>query len=208
MVRIRETIDPRRGSLTVSTTPISGSSTSWRDGAGCNPWRRGMPASGRAHDTAGSGPARRDGMARAEPLCGRQRRRADGSEASSRRLGWRVGRTAGLASIWTSNLTRAQRTAAACEESTGLRAQIDSRVRELDFGSAEGLTMDEIRERFAPAAAAISTRPGRAPPPRWRGPGRGGEAVHRVPRDICEPTRTAGYWSWHIRQSCAWRCAR
>jgi broad specificity phosphatase PhoE len=109
---------------------------------------------------------------------------ARGVEQAARLAGW--ARTAGLASIWTSNLTRAQRTAAACVESTGLRAHIDSRLRELDFGAAEGLTMDEIRERFPQAAADFQRDPVGHHLPDGEDPVRGARRFAECLRDVCD----------------------
>jgi broad specificity phosphatase PhoE len=109
---------------------------------------------------------------------------ARGVEQAARLAGW--ARRAGLASIWTSNLTRAQRTAAACEESTGLRAQIDPRVRELDFGSAEGLTMDEIRERSPQAAADFQRDPVGHHLPGGEDPVAAARRFVACVRDICD----------------------
>lgn len=68
-------------------------------------------------------------------------------------------RTARLAGIWASDLTRARRTAAASVESTSAPLRLDPRLRELDFGHAEGLTMDEIRGRFPGAARGFQRDP-------------------------------------------------
>jgi probable phosphoglycerate mutase len=82
---------------------------------------------------------------------------ARGVELAARLAAW--ARTAGLEAMWTSDLVRARRTTAACQESTGLSPRVDARLRELDFGYAEGLTMDEIGQRFPEAAAAFQQDP-------------------------------------------------
>lgn len=53
-------------------------------------------------------------------------------------------RRAKLDSVWSSGLGRARATAHACEASTGLSVVVDDRLRELDFGVGEGLTLQEI----------------------------------------------------------------
>lgn len=55
-------------------------------------------------------------------------------------------RCAALDSIWSSDLVRARVTAHACEVSTGLPVVVDERLRELDFGVGEGLSLAEIAE--------------------------------------------------------------
>ncbi|MDA8368581.1 MAG: histidine phosphatase family protein [Nocardiopsaceae bacterium] len=56
--------------------------------------------------------------------------------------------TAGLTGIRCSPLMRASRTAAAAARHTGLPAHVDDRLVEVDFGRAEGMTADEMRERL------------------------------------------------------------
>ena len=80
-----------------------------------------------------------------------------GVEQAAQLADW--ARTAGLAEIWASDLTRARRTAAASVHSTGAPLRLDPRLRELDFGRAEGLSMDEIRARFPDAARAFQRDP-------------------------------------------------
>lgn len=57
--------------------------------------------------------------------------------------GWAVG--AGLAALACSDLRRAVRTAQPAAARTGLTPTVDKRLRELDFGWAEGLTLAELR---------------------------------------------------------------
>lgn len=47
-----------------------------------------------------------------------------------------------------SDLRRASQTAAALADLTGLSVELDARLRERDFGPWQGLTRDEIQERF------------------------------------------------------------
>jgi len=67
--------------------------------------------------------------------------------------------SAELSAIWSSDLGRALATATPCADRTGLRLQIDPRLRELDFGDGEGLTAEEMRERFPGPFAAFRTDP-------------------------------------------------
>ncbi|GAA2595742.1 histidine phosphatase family protein [Actinomadura fulvescens] len=68
-------------------------------------------------------------------------------------------RTAGLAAVWSSDLTRARLTAEPCAEAAGLPLCIDERLRELNFGRAEGLTRAEMRQRFPEALQAFHADP-------------------------------------------------
>lgn len=56
--------------------------------------------------------------------------------------------TAGLDSVWCSELRRSRETAAPCAEASGLVARVDPRLNEIDFGQGEGSTMYEMRQRF------------------------------------------------------------
>jgi broad specificity phosphatase PhoE len=64
-----------------------------------------------------------------------------------------------LSAIWTSPLARARDTADAVARATGLRPRADDRLRELDFGVAEGLTRAEMGERFPEALKAFGADP-------------------------------------------------
>lgn len=64
-----------------------------------------------------------------------------------------------LAAVWSSQLGRAIGTATPSAQSAGLKLQIDARLRELDFGSGEGLTAAEMRVRFPAAYAAFEIDP-------------------------------------------------
>ena len=74
------------------------------------------------------------------------------------RLG-RWARGAGLDALWASPLARARETAAPAAEATGLRLQVDPRLRELDFGRGEGLTRAEMEARFPDALRAFLEDP-------------------------------------------------
>ena len=68
-------------------------------------------------------------------------------------------RTAGLAGIWASTLSRARLTASLCAEASGITLQVDERLRELDFGDAEGLTSAEMTAQFPEALDAFRADP-------------------------------------------------
>ena len=70
-----------------------------------------------------------------------------------------------LDAIVASPLSRAQRSAAPSVETTGLPLRTDERLVEIDFGVAEGLTPDEIAERFPAEWAAFREAPASNPLP-------------------------------------------
>ncbi|MEV4623318.1 histidine phosphatase family protein [Asanoa sp. NPDC049573] len=75
--------------------------------------------------------------------------------AQAARLGaWAAG--AGFAALACSPLQRARQTAAAV---TGLVPRVDPRLRELDFGVAEGHTLDEMRAADPAAVARFEADP-------------------------------------------------
>ncbi|GLX01511.1 histidine phosphatase family protein [Microtetraspora sp. NBRC 16547] len=74
-------------------------------------------------------------------------------------------RTAKLAAVWASPLSRARVTAMACAEATGMEPRTDARLRELDFGGGEGLTSADMWERFPDARAAFEADPVASPLP-------------------------------------------
>jgi broad specificity phosphatase PhoE len=59
--------------------------------------------------------------------------------------------TAALDGVWASTLSRAEQTARACAAATPAQLVTDERLRELDFGDAEGLTRQEMGVRFPDA---------------------------------------------------------
>ncbi|MEV7379204.1 histidine phosphatase family protein [Streptomyces lydicus] len=67
--------------------------------------------------------------------------------------------TAGLSAVWSSPLSRARLTAAPAAAACGLTPRIDERLYEVDFGQGEGLTRDEMRERFPERLAAFLADP-------------------------------------------------
>ena len=80
-----------------------------------------------------------------------------GLEQAERLANWAS--SSDLAAIWVSPLLRARETAAPSERVTGLTARVDSRLREIHFGRAEGLTDTEIRQSFPQAFAAFEADP-------------------------------------------------
>lgn len=63
------------------------------------------------------------------------------------------------AALFASDLLRSRQTAAAVADVTGLDVQVDPRLRELDFGHAEGRTLAEVRADDPEAAAAFVRDP-------------------------------------------------
>ncbi|MFI6932858.1 histidine phosphatase family protein [Streptomyces sp. NPDC050287] len=66
---------------------------------------------------------------------------------------------ADLTAIFASPLTRSQETARDSAVSTGLTVTVDERLRELDFGIAEGLTRAEMQQRFPDHLSAFKADP-------------------------------------------------
>ncbi|MFJ5673905.1 histidine phosphatase family protein [Streptomyces sp. NPDC093097] len=67
--------------------------------------------------------------------------------------------TADLTAVWSSPLSRARLTAAPAADACGLPLHVDERLYELDFGQGEGLTRDEMRQRFPQHVAAFLADP-------------------------------------------------
>lgn len=67
--------------------------------------------------------------------------------------------TARLTAVWSSPLSRARLTAAPAADACGLTQRIDERLVELDFGQGDGLTRDEMRQRFPEQLAAFLDDP-------------------------------------------------
>lgn len=67
--------------------------------------------------------------------------------------------SADLAAVWSSDLARAVDTARPTADATGMQLTVDPRLRELDFGDAEGLTRDEMRVAMPEAVAAFLRDP-------------------------------------------------
>ncbi|GAB2864482.1 alpha-ribazole phosphatase [Actinocorallia aurea] len=92
-----------------------------------------------------------------------------GVRQAERLAGWAKG--AGLDAVWSSTLSRAQVTAAPSARAAGVPLQADARLRELDFGLAEGMTKAEMRVRFPAARAAFEADPAAHPLPGGERPG-------------------------------------
>ena len=67
--------------------------------------------------------------------------------------------------IQTSDLRRAWETARAVADARGLPLRLDTRLRELNFGSWQGLTYDEVRQAYPEALAAWEADALRVAPP-------------------------------------------
>lgn len=80
-----------------------------------------------------------------------------GLEQAERLANWAS--SADLAAIWVSPLLRARETVAPSEHATGIKARVDSRLREIHFGRGEGLTDIEIKQSFPEAFAAFQSDP-------------------------------------------------
>ncbi|MBM7167658.1 histidine phosphatase family protein [Streptomyces sp. G44] len=85
------------------------------------------------------------------PLTARGRRQA--AELGA----WAAGQP--IDAVASSPLSRARLTAAPAAEALGLLPRIDERLLEVDFGRGEGLTRDEMRERFPEELAAFLRDP-------------------------------------------------
>ncbi|MFC9946631.1 histidine phosphatase family protein [Streptomyces pratensis] len=66
---------------------------------------------------------------------------------------------AGLTAVWSSPMRRCRETAEASAARAGLPLLLDPRLRELDFGVAEGMTRAEMRERLPGALKAFEEDP-------------------------------------------------
>lgn len=80
-----------------------------------------------------------------------------GREQAGRLTGWVA--QAGLAEVWSSSLIRARETAAIAIRDTTLSLRVDPRLAELDFGEAEGLTVEQMRDRFPDRRFAFERDP-------------------------------------------------
>ena len=82
-----------------------------------------------------------------------------------------------LDAIVASPLSRARRSAAPAVDTTGLSLRLDDRLVEIDFGDAEGLTPDEIADRWPGDWAAFREAPATNPLP---GGERGRDGIARA----------------------------
>lgn len=67
--------------------------------------------------------------------------------------------SAGLRAVWSSPLHRARQTAATCATSVHLPHTVDERLRELDFGAAEGMTAPDMEKALPEALQAFRQDP-------------------------------------------------
>jgi probable phosphoglycerate mutase len=80
-----------------------------------------------------------------------------GEAQAARLASWAAGED--FAALACSPLRRARQTAAAVSAATGLRPRVDPRLRELDFGVAEGRTLAELRAADPAMVAAFEADP-------------------------------------------------
>jgi probable phosphoglycerate mutase len=99
--------------------------------------------------------------------------------------------TAALDGVWASTLSRAKETARACAAVMGARLVTDERLRELDFGDAEGLTRQEMDVRLPDAARDFLRDPVRHHLPGGEDPVRAARRFTSCLKDIAE-RNTAG----------------
>jgi broad specificity phosphatase PhoE len=98
--------------------------------------------------------------------------------------------TAALDEVWASTLSRATETARACAAPTGVQLVTDERLRELDFGDAEGLTRQEMGVRFPDAARDFLRDPVRHHLPGGEDPVRAARRFTSCLQDIAERNTT------------------
>src|SRR5699024_1503620 len=65
----------------------------------------------------------------------------------------------GFTALYCTDLRRTKDTIAPIEQATGMIASVEPRLRELDFGIAEGVTMSEMRERSHDVVLAFEKDP-------------------------------------------------
>ncbi|MEV8230060.1 histidine phosphatase family protein [Streptomyces sp. NPDC079167] len=82
---------------------------------------------------------------------------------------------AGLTAVWSSPMRRCRQTAEGSAARAGLPLNLEPRLRELDFGVAEGLTRAEMRERLPGALKAFEADPVGNHFPEGENPGAVGE---------------------------------
>jgi len=95
----------------------------------------------------------------------------NGLEQAKSLIGKLKGQT--FASIYTSDLIRAQQTAEPIADLLGIPIQIDSRLREINQGEWEGVLVDEIKARYTKIWSQRTVDPANVRPP-------GGETVREV----------------------------
>jgi broad specificity phosphatase PhoE len=80
-----------------------------------------------------------------------------GREQAEHLAAW--ARRAGITAMWCSTMSRARDTARPVAHATGLTPRFDDRLRELDFGQGEGLTVPDMEERFPDRLGAFRADP-------------------------------------------------
>lgn len=78
--------------------------------------------------------------------------------------------TARLEGLWCSELQRARETALPCSEASGLELSVEPRLNEIGFGQGEGLTEQEMHQRFPWEADAFQADPVAHPLPGGENP--------------------------------------
>jgi broad specificity phosphatase PhoE len=99
--------------------------------------------------------------------------------------------TAALDGVWASTLSRAEQTARACAAVTPAQLVTDERLRELDFGDAEGLTRQEMGVRFPDAVEDFLRDPVRHHLPGGEDPVRAARRFTSCLQEIAERHPTA-----------------
>jgi broad specificity phosphatase PhoE len=99
--------------------------------------------------------------------------------------------TAALDGVWASTLSRAEQTARACAAATPAQLVTDERLRELDFGDAEGLTRQEMGVRFPDAVEDFLRDPVRHHLPGGEDPVRAARRFTSCLQEIAERHPTA-----------------
>jgi broad specificity phosphatase PhoE len=99
--------------------------------------------------------------------------------------------TAALDGVWASTLSRAEQTARACAAATPAQLVTDERLRELDFGDAEGLTRQEMGVRFPDAVQDFLRDPVRHHLPGGEDPVRAARRFTSCLQEIAERHPTA-----------------
>ena len=93
-------------------------------------------------------------------------------------------RLAALDALWVSPMSRARATMEPVERALSMTASIDDRLREIDFGQGEGLTSQQMRERFPVAYSNFLNDPVAHPLPGGEDPhaaiARGRTALHDI----------------------------
>ncbi|WJL96989.1 histidine phosphatase family protein [Microbacterium sp. ET2] len=98
-------------------------------------------------------------------------------------------RDAAIDVVATSDLTRATLTAQVVATAAGVPLVVDSRLREVDFGRAEGLTRDEMRREFPHDLEAFLAKPASTPLPQGE---MGSLAVNRGWASVADAVRGVG----------------